>query len=300
MDLLDIVLHYDCNLKCTYCTCAGSRRQQPGLSGAVACQHIDRAARAGCTALSLTGGEPTLRSDLLGLIRYARDRGFRDIKVQTNGLVFAEPANLSRACEAGLTRVGLSVHGHTGGQGADYARITRSDAATHTLFLKAVENLVQSGVHLAADLIVMRETVAGLRDGLSDLHARGIDTFRLWLVSLTDDNRDNVETLLAMSESLPAVRACLDYGRERGIQVESLHIPRCLLPGYEAQVAHPGVGLDVHVVTPEAFFQLSESRLSGGHKPAACRQCVYDADCPGLRPDYVERFGDAALSPIQG
>ena len=75
-------------------------------------------------------------------------------------------------------------------------------------------------------------------------------------------------------------------------------MPRCLLPGYEDCVEHPGAGLDVRVVTPDSVFQLSRSRLSGGHKPGRCRECRYDAECPGLRPDYVARYGDREIQPV--
>ena len=300
MDLLDIVLHYDCNLKCTYCTCAGEMRHRRGLDAAKILPQVDRAAAAGCVSLSITGGEPTMRPDLLGLIRYAHQRGFSDIKVQTNGLVFATASNVERALNAGVTRIGLSVHGHNPSDPGAYARITQSDDESHARFLAAVDNLVAADVTLTADLIVMAETVDTLLDGLVDLHKRGIQAFNLWFVSLTDDNKNNTDSMPRISEVLGSVLACMNYGRAEGILVQSLHIPRCLLAGYETHVAHPGVGQNVHVVTPEASFQLSDSRLSGGAKPERCNDCTYNPVCPGLREDYVERFGDDELQPVTG
>ncbi len=49
----------------------------------------------------------------------------------------------------------------------------------------------------------------------------------------------------------------------------------------------------MRVVTPESVFDLRDSKLTGGVKPAACKRCRFEARCPGLRRDYVERFGDA-------
>ncbi len=298
MDLLDIVLHYDCNLKCTYCTCTGELRERAGLPASVVLRHMDQAAQAGCTALSITGGEPTIRHDLLGMIRHAREQGFTDIKVQTNGLVFATAGNLERALQAGVTRIGLSVHGHNAKNSDAYARITQSDNESHALFLSAIDNLVAADVVLTADLIVMTDTIETLLDGLIDLHKRGIQAFNLWYVSLTDDNQNNVDSMPRMSDAVDTIVACMNYGRSQGIQVKSLHVPRCLLPGYEEHVAHPGVGMDVQVVTPESSFQLTSSRLGGGCKPERCGDCVYDGICTGLRADYVERFGDDELQPV--
>lgn len=296
MELLDIALHYDCNLSCVYCTITGPRRRTAGLTTTAVVQHIDRAAKAGCRALSLTGGEPTIRRDLIPIVRHAARRGFTEIKVQTNGLLLSTGANLDRLLAAGVTRIGLSVHGYDG-DARRYERITRSGPGTGELLLAAIDNLVRSKVALTADLIVMTDTAPTLIDTIERLHGRGVTSFDLWFVSLTDDNANNTDSMPRLSDVLPAVIGCLDYGAQHGLQVRSLHIPRCLLGDHADRVAHPGWDRQVHVVTPDAAFELTASRLSAGAKPERCGTCRYDRVCPGLRPDYIDRFGDDELSP---
>jgi cyclic pyranopterin phosphate synthase len=63
------------------------------------------------------------------------------------------------------------------------------------------------------------------------------------------------------------------------------------VPGYEAHVEHPGGGL-VTVVTPDDVFELKSSRLGGGVKPTGCVGCRWAAECPGLRRDYIEVYGE--------
>lgn len=297
MDLLDLVLHYDCNLACTYCTVTDEMRRRPSLTLGDVAPWVQRAAAAGCTALSITGGEPTLSGQLLPIVRYAAGRGFTDIKVQSNGLLFAQAANVDRLLAAGCTHIGLSVHGFDG-DGGSYDAITAAEPGTHRLLLDAIDNLVAAEVRLSAALIVMTRTAPTLVRAVRALAERGVRELELWFVSLTDNNRENVASMPRLTSILGELRACLDYGRAHGQTVRSLHVPRCLLPGHEQHVAHPGVGRDVQVVTPDAAFQLSASRLSGGVKPPRCGSCRHDAACPGLRPDYVERFGDAELQPV--
>ena len=308
MDLLDVVLDYDCNLGCTYCTITDAMRRR-SLSAKAVARHIDAAAAAGCTALSLTGGEPTIRPDLLGLVRHAHRRGFSDIKVQTNGLLFATAENVEKALDAGVTSIGVSVHGHDGQGPAAYEAIVRAPKAlpdgAHPLMLRALDNLVAAEVagrlSLTCDLILMASTVQGVLAGLKDLQSRGVRRFNLWLVSLTDRNAAYPESLPRITEAAGVARACFDHARacaQAGgdrLDVASLHIPRCLLPGYEDHVRHPGEGLDVQVVTPDASFQLSESRLTGGVKPPTCSGCVWFDRCSGLREDYVAQFGAGEL-----
>src|SRR5690349_19218026 len=66
--------------------------------------------RLGIDAVSFTGGEPTIRPDLLGLIGAARQLGYTDVKVQTNGLLLASAANVDRLIAAGVDRFHVSIH----------------------------------------------------------------------------------------------------------------------------------------------------------------------------------------------
>src|SRR5262249_43987399 len=55
--LLDIVLGYDCNLACTYCTITDEMRQRLMPTARVA-REIERAAGRGFRDVAFTGGEP--------------------------------------------------------------------------------------------------------------------------------------------------------------------------------------------------------------------------------------------------
>jgi molybdenum cofactor biosynthesis enzyme MoaA len=297
MALLDVVIDYDCNLKCTYCTITDEMRRR-GLDAKVVAGHIEEAARRGVRNLSITGGEPTIRRELIPLVNFARSRGFTDIKVQSNGLMFSDRGYVDRLCDAGANRFHVSVHGHTGSDATPYAAVTQGGSESHALMLEGITNLVAAGMRPAADMIVMASTHEGLLDGVKDLHHRGVTSFTLWLVSLTDQNKPNLDSLPRITDMIPSIMRCLDYAQEQDLDMQSLHVPRCLLPGYEDQVYHPGFQEDVHVVTPDAVFQLSSSRLSGQTKTDRCSGCKWIDLCPGLRDDYLERWGDEELTAV--
>src|SRR5678815_4361413 len=73
---------------------------------------LERGRRDGYDRVSFTGGEPTIRRDLLGLVQRARALGYSDIKVQSNGLLFAEARNVERLIAAGCNRIHVSIHTH--------------------------------------------------------------------------------------------------------------------------------------------------------------------------------------------
>lgn len=111
IDYLRISLTDHCNLRCVYCM------PLRGLTFAhseelLTAEEIERVARAagsvGFRKIRLTGGEPTLRADLVEIVQ--RIRGvpqIRDIALTTNGILL--PALAPRLKEAGLNRINVHI-----------------------------------------------------------------------------------------------------------------------------------------------------------------------------------------------
>jgi cyclic pyranopterin phosphate synthase len=293
MALLDVVLGYDCNLGCTYCTITAEMRRRALAPERVA-REIDRAAQKGYRDVAFTGGEPTIRADLPALVKHARRRGFAHVKVASNGLRYAHAPYLDHLVEAGVDRFHVSMHAI---EDADYEATVRL-AGSAAMRRAAIENLVARGLDPVADLILKEDTYRAVPAWIASLHALGVRRFALWLVSLTDANAGNVEQLPRLTDVVPALLPAFDAARRGGYEVLSLHVPRCFLPGHEDHVRHPGDDV-VTVVTPDEVFELRDSRLGGGVKPAGCRGCRFEAACPGLRRDYVDRFGGDEVRAIR-
>src|SRR5688572_24977480 len=86
---LELTPDYRCNQRCV--GCGAVSEGGPSLtSRALVESLIDGRAR-GITQLWVGGGEPTLRPDLLPLVRAARARGYQRIRLQTNAAMLAYP-----------------------------------------------------------------------------------------------------------------------------------------------------------------------------------------------------------------
>lgn len=293
MPLLDVVLGYDCNLACSYCTITTDMRRR-ALGTAQVAREIERAAARGFREIAFTGGEPTIRGDLPALVKLARRRGFEHVKVASNGLRYAHAAYLDHLIQCGVDRFHVSLHAF---DDEAYERTVRL-AGTAVLRRDALRNLIARDLDPVADLILKEDTYRRLPEWIASLTALGVRRFALWLVSLTDENRANTEQLPRLTAITPQLTAAFDAARAGGHEVVALHVPRCLLPGYEDHVRHPGMDL-VTVVTPDEVFDLRDSRLGGGVKPAGCEGCVFAASCPGLRVDYVDVFGGGEVFAVR-
>lgn len=293
MALLDIILGYDCNLFCDYCTITPEMRQRQ-LPAARVAAAIRQARAQGYDAVSFTGGEPTIRPDLVPLVQLARQEGFSDIKLQSNGLLLAHGANVDRLIAAGVNRFHISIHTH---EEHAYDALVRREGS-FPLMVESLDQLVRRGVRLTADVILKEDTWRNLPSAVQWLHARGVRSVHLWFVSLTDGNAQNVASMPRMTDVVPAMREAFAYGRANGIEVRSLHVPRCLLGADAAHAWDPGADR-VMVVTPEATFELKHSKLAGARHVPACDGCRWRELCPGVRPDYLERYGGTELVAVR-
>ena len=292
--LLDIILGYDCNVACDYCTITPQMRTR-ALSGA----QVLRALRAGQVddydALSITGGEPTIRRDLLGLIRGAKAMGFHSIKLQSNGLLYAAPGNAAKLHAAGVTQFNISIHTHRADR---YDTLVRREGA-YGAMVAGLDAVAALDVSLIVDLIMKRDTYEDLPDAVRWLCDRGVTQADLWFVSLTDANAANPESMPRMTEVVPSMAEAFAIARDRGMRLRSLHVPRCLL-GSDHPHAHDPGRARVRVVTPEASFELRHSRLTGQLLVPSCSGCEYESFCPGIRHDYLERYGDGEFAAAMG
>lgn len=292
--MLDLILQYDCNLACDYCTISPAMRERSLSTGAVIAA-MERARADGIERVQMTGGEPTIRGDLLGLVRRAKALGFAEIKLQSNGLLLGAGENLKRLIDAGVGVVHVSIH--TQEREAYEAMVRR--AGTYDAMVAGVKAIASAGIVAGADVIVQRSTHAQLPAAVRWLHGLGIRAVDLWFVSLTDNNRDNVESMPRMTEVMPDVARAAEVAVELGVRLRSLHIPRCLLGPLHGLAWDPAAD-GVRVVSPDATFDLSASRLTPGTHVDACRGCEHERVCPGVRADYLARYGDDEIVTARG
>ena len=100
-----------CNLRCRYCMPDGrsGKKPQPRLLTTDEIEKVALAAvRVGIRKIRLTGGEPTLRSDILEIVRRLSNiPGIEELVMTTNGIRLAHLAEPLR--EAGLRRVNIHL-----------------------------------------------------------------------------------------------------------------------------------------------------------------------------------------------
>ncbi len=143
---MDLALTYRCNNDCPHCYNARSR-DYPELDTESWKRILDKLWELGVPHIVFTGGEPTLRDDLVELIAYAQSKG-QITGLNTNARRLQNPKYVQRLVDAGLDHVQITVES--------------CDAAIHDQMVHARGAFHQTieGLHcaLASKLYVMTNT----------------------------------------------------------------------------------------------------------------------------------------------
>jgi AdoMet-dependent heme synthase len=101
-------LTYRCNERCVHCYL--EHEDHGELSREEILRLLDELASAGTLILTLSGGEPLLRSDFFAIVEHARSLSF-SLKVKTNGMLIG-PSQAALLHEYGVHQVQISIYSH--------------------------------------------------------------------------------------------------------------------------------------------------------------------------------------------
>jgi len=139
--LANLVVTNRCNLACWYCFFYSERAgyvYEPTLEQIESMLRLLREEKpVRCNAIQLTGGEPTLRDDLVDIIKLCKRLGFDHVQLNTNGIKLARDAELTRRIrEAGTNTLYLSFDGVT----------KKTNPKNHEEVPKVIENCRKCGL----------------------------------------------------------------------------------------------------------------------------------------------------------
>ena len=116
--LTNLLVTNRCDLRCSYCFMnagASGRVYEPTIETIRELMIQARNERPmGSKAIQITGGEPTIREDILDIVKMAKEVGFSHIQVNTNGMKLAESVEFCQALkDASVNTVYMSFDGVT-------------------------------------------------------------------------------------------------------------------------------------------------------------------------------------------
>lgn len=292
-----IKVGYGCNENCTFCHTADVRHLDD-TEERVAWK-IDRAKRLGYAMAVLSGGEPTIRPELLGWARRVAAHGM-DFGLVTNGLMLSYPHLVDELVErCRLRYVYLSIHG---GDAKVHGSVVRAD--TFRQAIAAIGLLAGRVPDLTANCVVTTANVRHLR-ALVDRLLPFPGLCLKFSMTQPKGAADRAYDVLVPDVEVcaAAVQEAIEHGlaqtRERGLALRFAHdgLPFCLLPGLEPLYD------DLKTHRFAAMIEADEDDFvpvddTAKVHPERCRPCALRGACPGLYRGYHQARGDGALRPV--
>lgn len=291
-----IKVGYACNEHCSFCHTLEVRHIQG--STAEVDRKIRRAKELGHDMVVLSGGEPTIRPELVHWATMVADLDM-DFGLVTNGQMLAYPEVVEKLIARRLRYVYLSLHG---GTRKIHNLMVRSDAFDAAF--EAVQNLSGKGIDFSVNCVITKHNLNHLR-GLVDALLPYTDlTVKFSMVEPKGGGDKLFNHLMPRVEDVAArVMEAIDYGegkvREAGTPGPHFThgaIPLCLMPGYEDRFD------DLKTHTYRTMIEVGEpdyfpvDDLNKLQDPR-CRGCSLSGPCPGLYRGYHEVFGATELHP---
>ncbi len=288
VDRVDVKLGWSCNNRCRFCVQGDKRYRYADRSTGEARRLLDEA-REVADEVVLTGGEVTIRRDLVELIRHARSLDFRVIQIQTNGRRLADEALCDELIAAGATEFSPALHAPKP-EAHDY--LTRAQGSFRQT-VRGILNVKRRGARVITNTVITRSTYRLLGE-LGHLLVRlGVDQYQLAFPHPLGTAATELDLVVPRLTLLaPFLPRGLEPGIRAGRRVMTEAVPYCFLEGYEEYAAErimPRTRIfdATSVLDDYSVYRTTEGKAHG----PPCRGCRWERECEGPWREYPERFG---------
>jgi len=285
----ELTLGYSCNSNCQFCSIEPQKRSI-NKTTREALNDILRAKQEGFRVIGFGGGEPTIRKDILELVRFAKKLGFETIRIQTNGVALAYENFCRDLASAGANFFKFSIHGH---KPEIHDKLTRVPESFERA-IKGLDNVCSLEVRREVDIVLNKLNYKFLPQFVEFfVLEKKVNGFVFIYPLYSGRMKENSRKLgIRMVKVLPYLEEALDmvenFLLDKGIV---FNIPSCLMkPGYHKRIVKDFIRLKVN--TPGLTVEDAvEDIREGKQRIEKCKNCSFSSQCQGIWKNYLEIFG---------
>lgn len=269
-----------CNQDCIFCFARDGDLRLTDLASAP--DIFGRLSADGVEGVMFSGREPTLNAQLPEYIEQARAAGMKNVTVETNALLFADPTQVADCREAGLDAAFVSFHS---ARAETVAKLTGTpDSFARTL--QGIINLLEAGIEVELNCVVNRYNFRELEEVANFVCERlaEVTSVTFSFVAPLGRAQDNEALVPTITEVAPFLRSALlvcERGGVAALVPGRCGIPLCFLPGLERFF------VDYQLRHEAPNSQATTDR----EKTPLCAKCRFDQQCHGLWAAYASLHG---------
>jgi MoaA/NifB/PqqE/SkfB family radical SAM enzyme len=293
---VDIKTGFVCNNNCRFCVQAhkkplGNRRTEQVRADLAE-------ARKSCSGVVFTGGEVTIRDDVLELISYAQELGFETIQLQSNSRRLAYKDFCQSVVDAGANEFSPALHGHT----AELHDYLTQSPGSFSQTVQAIQNLKELHQYIITNTVIVKPNYRYAEDLAKLLVSLGVDQYQLAFCHAVGNALDNYDAMIPLvSIAAPYIHKGLQVGIDAGVKVMAEAMPYCQMKGYERYVSELVIPpTEIRDGTQFDPDHEKTRKTEGKMKFPQCRKCKYDIICEGPWREYPEQKGPDEFVPVPG
>lgn len=231
--------------------------------------------------ISLTGGEPTLNTDLFKILKEIRLL-FPDteIAILTNGRMFFYKDYVTQFYDLNIrnAKVVIPIYGHTASLHDSVTQVQESFNQT----IQGIKNLLEKNIWIELRVIINKFNYRYL----NEITTYVFNEFNniLYLVFIVMElNKDIVDTgvVIKYSEFVPYLKEAIEHSDSNKNKIKLYHFPLCIIePKYWSLI----------------YKSIEDYKLTFSEQ---CNMCSYKRDCMGILKTYMRYVGDKEFAPIR-
>jgi len=298
MKRLDLKVGFQCNNRCLFCIQGDKRYSCPNKSDKEVKKILERM-KNDHEGIVFTGGEPTVRSELIGWVKYAKKLGYKSIQIQTNGRMLSYINYCKALIKAGANEFSPALHGSNAKIHDSLTQMPGSFEQT----VQCIKNLRELGQYILTNSVVTKMNYKDLPNLAQLLVNLKVDQFQFAFMHINQiitHDKDLINKIVPRyKEAVPYIKKGIDIGVKAGIKVMVEAVPYCFMKGYEKYVSEQYIPftsvIDDNVELADYGFY---RKTKGKTKGPQCKECKYDRICEGPWREYPQIFGWDEFRPI--
>ena len=276
----NIFLTDKCNQQCLFCSSVGEDRLQNE-------KEINYCVLNSKDTISIEGGEPTLSRDLSRWVRFAKNKGVKEIILCTNGATFSDKKSVLSLVRDGVTLFNVNFPSHI-------EKIFNALTQTKGLFKKRLENLGRlfkcaGGERVRFTFVINKLNYLTMRAYAEFIKDRfpGVSYIEFNMIKIKGSVKKRTYLVPRLSEIAPYLRSALKFCADNGVKCLVDGMPVCLIKEFKE------ASIEAFKLDAGDYTYMNEKT-----KPARCKGCALGKICAGPRKDYVDMYGDCELKPV--
>jgi len=201
---MDLALTFRCQNNCVHCY-AGGPHETSELSTQQWKAAIDRLSEIGIFIVTFTGGEPTLREDLVELVRYAEDKGMVTGLI-SNGRRLQDKTYVQALEKAGLDFVQVTLESHK----PEVHDLMTAQAGSWQETVAGIKNSVDSQIYVTTNSTLSKHNAPDFLQTIDFIKTLNVAAFGcnslIYSGKANTIDQEFALTYEALNQLLPAIR----------------------------------------------------------------------------------------------